>query len=392
LRDRSGTVIAVVAIGIAVLGLAALARSLARKWESRRRFGRSDVARWFRSGWEAMRPLLPALLVLLSMWTAADLVRIHGWAQASIRSDSVWQPPPPSFPERLRQAADLRGLSGALFTAWRKLQLLPWNWPLGFLPVLLVAAGRRRFPFSSTRAVVRTWLTLGIVFLGEWLYGYASHFLPAPAAPVALAGFVSLAFLLIGYPAFLMLLIANVDSSAERRLEKGPVAARETLLRVAAVVAAGSLAVIDRAAFTYWRTVMHWNLRMPLVEAVGWVFTVAGALLGFFASTALLPACSSATPGVGFVRQTWQWWKRDGLFLLAMPVAVTLAGAIVSFPIEIPLVGWRSPGSPGELLKTDLHVVFGSLGAFAANLLAFVLLLGNWLEARTEFEAAPSAA
>ncbi len=388
MRDRSGTVIAFVAIGIVALGLAALARSLGKRWESRRRFGPTDVSRWLCLGWQATRPLLPALLVLISMSIAGDLVRVHPWANATAASGNVWQPPPPSFPERLRQAADLRRLSGALFTAWRKLQPFPWNWPLGFLPVLLVAALRRRFPFSSTRTVARTWLALGTLFLLGWLYGLASTLLPASVPPVALAGAISLLFLLVGYPAFLMLLLGNVDPSAERRLEKGPAAARETLLRVAALAVAMSLAGFDRAGFLYARTLMHWNLRASLVEAAGSMFSVAGFLIGAFSATAILPACSSPAPGIGFLRETWRWWKRDGLYLLAMPLAVTLAAWAASLPIDILLVGWRSPSSAGGLVRFDLHVVWGALLAFAANLAAFCLLVGNWLEARAEVEAA----
>jgi hypothetical protein len=383
-KDRSGTVIAVVAIGIAVLGLAALARSLLARWKGRRRFGPEDVARWLSSGWQVVRPVLPALIVLLAMWTAGELLRIHGWMKAH---ETSWPSSSPlSLPERLRAAAHLPGLPNLFLSGWRKLLPFEWDWPLGFFPILLTAAFAGRFPFSSTRAVARTWLAFGAVFFSVWLYGFAPAILPMKIVhpPLPAAAAVSLLFLLVGYPAFLMLLLGNVEPSAECRLEAGPAAAREVLLRLAALVASISIAGFDRSALLYARTLMGWNLGSVLSGVIGWSLSVAGFLLGTFASTTILPACSSSKPGVGFLRESGRWWKRDGLFLLLVPLAVTFAAWVVGFPIEVLLADWRSPASTGGLFRSDIRTVWGSLLGFAANLLAFLLLLGNWLEAREQ--------
>jgi hypothetical protein len=386
-KDRSGTVIAAVAIGIAALGLAALVRILGKRWKSRRRFGRNDVARWLRRGSESARPLLLAFLVFVAMSVAGDLVRIHTWMKANLVAGNVSHAPPPSFPERVREAADLRGLPHALLGAWWKLVPFPWNWPLGFIPILLLAAVRRRFPFSSTGAVARSWFGLGTFFLIGWLYAFLSNSMPTAAPSFALAGALSLLYVLVGQPAFLMLLIGNVDPSAERRLARGAATARETLLRLAALAVAVAVAGVDGSVFRYAQRVQQWNLPAALTSAAGPSWDAVRLLLGAFAATAILPACSSSEPGIGFLRETWRWWKRDGLYLLTMPAAVTLAVWALTLPIEVPLVGWRSPSTAVGILRSDLHVVWGSLVGFAVNLLVFLLLLGNWLEAREELAA-----
>src|SRR5262249_40565549 len=150
-------------------------------------------------------------------------------------------------------------------------------------------------------------------------------------------------------PAFLMLLVGNVDPATERRLEGGPPPALQTLLRIAALFAAVLFAFTAQAGgrdLAYFRALLRWNAPTLLWKVAGWALTAAGLALGFFASTALFPACSSPERGAGFLRTTRRWWKRDGLFLLGAPLAVTLAVWAVDLPIQIPLVGWRSPGPP----------------------------------------------
>jgi len=56
--------------------------------------------------------------------------------------------------------------------------------------------------------------------------------MPTAAPTFALALALSLLYLLVGHPAFLMLLVGNVDPAAERRLAKDAAAARDTLLRL----------------------------------------------------------------------------------------------------------------------------------------------------------------
>jgi hypothetical protein len=393
--DRSTIFVDTVAVLLAIAGLGFLLRTALRRFPRRvRGFRGTDVSRWRRLGWSALAPLLPALLAVFALCAAGSMLSdqrlIANQSGRGFRAA-------PQLDERLATAFDPARIARSLLEGSRYLRP-PGPWAVALLPLLAVSAIRRKFPFSRGRGLAILWTSIG--FLGvaswaierwqvfHWSFSQPSTLLFALVAPLTLS------IPMLGHPFFLTTFLANADDRTERHLSRAPSAPRIVVTRL--IFLGIALFVFTRRfPFDFERFWSAWislssrsHGSLPVAE---WTWTVLASAVATFVAVAIPFACLEASTE-GFLRRTLGWWRRDGLFLASLALASGAAGWLLSLPLEILVpISWGDEAGSRALIAISVR----SLGAwavwFGVNLLAFSMLLGNWLEARDALGAQAEA-
>ena len=393
--DRSTIFVDTVAVLLAIAGLGFLLRTALRRFPRHPRgFRGSDVSRWRRRGWAAVAPLLPALLAVFALSAAGSM--LSDQRQMANQSGRGFRAAP-QLDVRLATAFYPARIARSLLDGWRYL-CPPGAWMVALLPVLAISAARRRFPFSRGRGVAALWTSIGFLAIASWAlerwqifhwsFSQPSTLLFALFAPLGLS------MAILGYPFFLTTFLANADDRTERHLSRAPSAPRIVVTRLI-FLGIALFVFTPRFPFDFQH---YWNgwvassaTNRGTLRVAEWTWTVLASPVATFFTVAIPFACLEASTA-GFLRKTLDWWRRDGPFLASLALASGGAGWLLSLPLEILVpISWGDEAGSRALLAISVR----SLGAwvvwFGVNLVAFSILLGNWLEARDALDAPAEA-
>ena len=401
MRDRQQTFVYLVAGSLLLFALFLLFRTLLRKRLGElRRFGVDDVGRWFQRGLRAIHPIVPALVVI-----AAALVLIEAWgAWREVRLIRAWfvqndvaAGPNSSF---VRSGAQLlQGLPGRVFSGWR--YLIPGSsaWLAGMWMLLAIARSRSRFPFFSRSSEAGSaWVALTAVGCAVWVLEIVDFLRHDPMDPGRFRAFSAQNIvawgegLLLGFGFLIPPLMAAVDDRTNADLASRKHAGRTVYFRLLLIqlppwipgllLTALWLFLSQPAGFGPGSRVSRGDVSrwvLSVQKAIGTVHHPLEFLLGVFCTTAALWACTRSSFSE-VLRNNARWWRRDGLFLLSLPIAAGLAAGLVAG-----VVGFLR-ANPRNLPSAILARVFIGEFNFGISVTAFMLLLGNWLEVRDQLE------
>jgi hypothetical protein len=260
-------------------------------------------------------------------------------------------------------------------------------WAVGMWVLLILARRRGRFPFSAGKPAVNLWLSLAILDSLIWLYintkvavaGPMTRFPNFNGGPNPWDMALEFALgLLLGWAFVLPPFLAGVDDETEAFL-------RQPGGRWKAVF--GGLAILTMFGHipgyaTWLLESIGWphGIRRFDLAWIGWQ-SLTAFLFGVFFLTAVFPVCSTSSLGDA-LRRTLAWWRRDVLFLLLLPIGCGLVSSLLSLAFRMIFGEGMEHSTRIVALSSIIGSLFSVGVSIALSLVAFCLLLGNWIEAQ----------
>jgi hypothetical protein len=381
MSDKSALLVYFVAAAICVAGLVALARPILRRFPHLT--GQLELRSWrrrFLSGVERVRTI-PQVWLLLAITVAVQSLVSFIQTERWIHSQGWKTVELSNYPHLSSWRAEIRFLGATLLWGGTKLLPLPVTAPLAVLALLRIARRRGRFPEKSGLGVRTFWVVMGriswLLFVASWVivpFPQIANLVSNRLASLSGLGFFFglLLTAMFGYGLFFPPLFASLDERIDARLSGAGGSSVAMFLRLLALQLLVMVASGPGALVVYLNLVRgptHFSPRfLEVLDPVSRIAVVP------FLLTATLPACASHSLRETMTR-SWRWWKQDVLFLFPLALVAGAGSGIASLLLR---------GLFGALPRATAVVAVYSIThvqvELAISVLAFCLLLGNWLE------------